>query len=46
MLDHVVYFSSTTENTKRFVEKLGLENTRIPLTKRKQCLLLKNLMFS
>ena len=34
MLDHVVYFSSTTENTKRFVEKLGLENTRIPLTKK------------
>lgn len=34
MLDHVVYFSSTTENTKRFVEKLELENTRIPLTKK------------
>jgi len=36
MLDHVVYFSSTTENTKRFVEKLGLENTRIPLTKKEK----------
>lgn len=27
----VVYFSSATENTKRFVEKLGLPSLRIPL---------------
>ncbi|OFK66027.1 MULTISPECIES: class Ib ribonucleoside-diphosphate reductase assembly flavoprotein NrdI [unclassified Corynebacterium] len=27
----VVYFSSATENTHRFVEKLGLPNVRIPL---------------
>ena len=27
----VVYFSSTTENTKRFVEKVGLPSARIPL---------------
>ena len=27
----VVYFSSATENTKRFVEKLGLPAKRIPL---------------
>lgn len=27
----VVYFSSATNNTKRFVEKLGLPNERIPL---------------
>lgn len=28
---HVVYFSSVTGNTKNFVNKLGLPNTRIPL---------------
>lgn len=27
----VVYFSSATENTKRFVEKLGMPSYRIPL---------------
>lgn len=27
----LVYFSSVSENTKRFVEKLGLSATRIPL---------------
>lgn len=27
----IVYFSSTSENTKRFVEKLGLPSLRIPL---------------
>ena len=27
----IVYFSSTSENTKRFVEKLGYKATRIPL---------------
>lgn len=28
---YVVYFSSATENTKRFVEKLGFDADRIPL---------------
>lgn len=28
---HVVYFSSATENTRRFVNKLGVPNHRIPL---------------
>lgn len=28
---HIVYFSSTTGNTKRFVEKLHMSNTRIPI---------------
>ncbi|SDU78136.1 class Ib ribonucleoside-diphosphate reductase assembly flavoprotein NrdI [Arcanobacterium phocae] len=28
---YIVYFSSTTENTKRFVEKLGFRADRIPL---------------
>lgn len=28
---HVVYFSSTSENTKRFVDKLGHPSSRIPL---------------
>ncbi|QOQ39679.1 class Ib ribonucleoside-diphosphate reductase assembly flavoprotein NrdI [Trueperella pecoris] len=28
---HIVYFSSTTNNTQRFVEKLGFSNERIPL---------------
>ncbi|NYM64127.1 class Ib ribonucleoside-diphosphate reductase assembly flavoprotein NrdI, partial [Salmonella enterica] len=27
----VVYFSSTTENTHRFVQKLGFPSARIPL---------------
>ncbi|MFM5951824.1 MAG: class Ib ribonucleoside-diphosphate reductase assembly flavoprotein NrdI [Micrococcales bacterium] len=27
----IVYFSSTSENTKRFVEKLGIKSHRIPL---------------
>ncbi|WP_027120762.1 class Ib ribonucleoside-diphosphate reductase assembly flavoprotein NrdI [Mycoplasmopsis lipofaciens] len=27
---HVVYFSSISENTKKFCEKLGLPSTRIP----------------
>lgn len=29
----VVYFSSATENTRRFVDKLGLPSARIPLRK-------------
>lgn len=28
---HIVFFSSVTENTKRFVDKLGMPATRIPL---------------
>lgn len=28
---HIVYFSSVTENTKRFVDKLHMSNTRIPI---------------
>ncbi|MFI9645793.1 class Ib ribonucleoside-diphosphate reductase assembly flavoprotein NrdI [Streptomyces sp. NPDC052040] len=30
-MSSLVYFSSVSENTKRFVEKLGLPATRIPL---------------
>ena len=29
----IVYYSSATENTKRFVEKLGFPSQRIPLRK-------------
>ncbi|WP_317472711.1 class Ib ribonucleoside-diphosphate reductase assembly flavoprotein NrdI, partial [Cronobacter sakazakii] len=28
---HLVYFSSVSENTHRFVQKLGVPATRIPL---------------
>lgn len=28
---HLIYFSSTSENTRRFVEKLGIDAARIPL---------------
>lgn len=28
---HIVFFSSATENTRRFVDKLGMPATRIPL---------------
>jgi protein involved in ribonucleotide reduction len=28
---HLIYFSSTSENTKRFVAKLGVDAARIPL---------------
>lgn len=28
---HIVYFSSVTGNTKRFVDKLGMSRTRIPI---------------
>ena len=27
----IVYFSNVSENTKRFVEKLGLNSTRVPI---------------
>ena len=30
-MSNLVYFSSVSENTHRFVEKLGLPATRIPL---------------
>lgn len=30
-MNHLVHFSSVTENTHRFVEKLGYESRRIPL---------------
>ena len=30
----VVYFSSTTENTRKFVDKLGLPSARIPLKRK------------
>jgi protein involved in ribonucleotide reduction len=30
---NLVYFSSVSENTKRFVDKLGIEAARIPLTR-------------
>lgn len=33
-LPHLVYFSSVTENTRRFVERLGLPALRIPLRPR------------
>ena len=35
----VVYFSSVTENTRRFVEKLGLPNVRIPLHRKEEPLI-------
>lgn len=35
----VVYFSSASENTRRFVEKLGLPALRIPLRPRKEGML-------
>lgn len=35
----VVYFSSVTENTRRFVEKLDLPNARIPLYKHEEPLI-------
>ena len=31
---HIVYFSSATENTKRFVDKLGFPSQRLPLRPR------------
>ena len=36
----IVYFSSVSENTKRFVEKLGISNVRIPLKAAEQPLLM------
>ncbi|RMB79377.1 class Ib ribonucleoside-diphosphate reductase assembly flavoprotein NrdI [Streptomyces shenzhenensis] len=34
----LVYFSSVSENTRRFVEKLGLSATRIPLYPRREAM--------
>lgn len=42
MLDTVVYFSSVTENTKRFVEKLELESIRIPISKKEEMPVMDN----
>ncbi|APT92638.1 ribonucleotide reductase [Corynebacterium phocae] len=39
---HLVYFSSISENTRRFVEKLGIEAARIPLRPRKEGMLYVN----
>jgi protein involved in ribonucleotide reduction len=36
---HLIYFSSTSENTKRFVQKLGVDAARIPLLAREPALL-------
>lgn len=35
----LIYFSSTSENTKRFVQKLGIDAARIPLLAREPALL-------
>ena len=35
----VVYYSSATENTRRFVDKLGLPSARIPLRKSEEPLI-------
>ncbi len=35
----VVYYSSATENTRRFVDKLGLPSVRIPLRKSEEPLI-------
>lgn len=36
---HLIYFSSTSENTKRFVTKLGIDAARLPLLAREPALL-------
>jgi len=38
----LVYFSSVSENTKRFVEKLELDAVRIPLRRTDEALMVKN----
>ncbi|MEV8040149.1 class Ib ribonucleoside-diphosphate reductase assembly flavoprotein NrdI [Arthrobacter sp. NPDC080082] len=35
---HLIYFSSTSENTRRFVQKLGVDAARIPLLAREPAL--------
>lgn len=35
---HLIYFSSTSENTRRFVRKLGVDAARIPLLAREPAL--------
>lgn len=43
MLNTIVYFSSVTENTRKFVDKLGLDNTyRIPIMEDKEKPLIMN----
>jgi protein involved in ribonucleotide reduction len=37
MTPHIVYYSSPTENTHRFVEKLGFQATRIPISMKAEC---------
>lgn len=37
----LIYFSSVTENTKRFVEKLGFDNIRLPLHKKEQSIIVE-----
>lgn len=38
----IVYFSNYSGNTKRFVEKLGLEATRIPIDKNEDPIIVQN----
>ncbi len=38
----IVYFSSATENTKRFVDKLDLDSRRIPLRRSDEPLLMED----
>jgi protein involved in ribonucleotide reduction len=35
-MSHLVYFSSSSENTLRFIERLGLPAVRIPLNERER----------
>ncbi|WP_252145767.1 class Ib ribonucleoside-diphosphate reductase assembly flavoprotein NrdI [Yokenella regensburgei] len=35
-MNHLVYFSSSSENTLRFIERLGLPAVRIPLNERER----------
>ena len=41
-IPHVIFFSSVSENTRRFVEQLGFEATRIPLRPSRDGMLLAN----
>jgi protein involved in ribonucleotide reduction len=38
----IVYFSNYSGNTKKFVEKLGYENKRIPIQWEENCLVVEN----
>ncbi|HHU7403546.1 TPA: class Ib ribonucleoside-diphosphate reductase assembly flavoprotein NrdI, partial [Escherichia coli] len=35
-MSQLVYFSSSSENTQRFIERLGLPAVRIPLNERER----------